>query len=160
MLGGLAPVRTAHGSYSEISFLKAIYADGGKGTFDAVAVHPYTFPMLPGTYAPLSGWSEMNETSPSLRSIMKSHGDGKKPIWITEFGAPSSGPSGVGLKGQAAEVKQAIMLARSYSWVDAIYIYSWRDLGTKKWTNADWFGLLTFGNKKKPSYQAVISATH
>ncbi len=40
--GGLAPLSTSGGgSYSAIKFLKAMYADGAKGYFDAVGMHPY-----------------------------------------------------------------------------------------------------------------------
>ena len=33
----------------------------------------------------------MYQTSPSIRSIMVANGDSAKKIWITEFGAPTSG---------------------------------------------------------------------
>jgi hypothetical protein len=156
--GGLAPVTSAHGSLSSIAFLTAMYAHGAKPYFNAVATHPYSFPALPSTYETWSAWSQMSQTSPSLRSVMTKYKDSGKPIWITEFGAPSNGPNGVGAKGEAAELTQAIALSKSTRWIGAIYLYTWQDLGTKKWTNADWFGLLNFGGKTKPAYQAVAKA--
>ncbi len=155
LTGGLAPVASRAGNESPIDFLRALYKHGAKGFFDALSVHPYTFPALPGTYQSWSGWSQMNATRPSLRSIMRSHGNKNIPIWVTEFGAPSAGPRGVGLSGQAAEDSQAVTLAKKSGWIGAIYIVSWKDLGTKRWANADWYGLLTFAGKAKPSYWAV-----
>jgi len=158
IVGGLAPVESRHGSLSAIAFLQAIYAHGGKSYFNAVATHPYSFPALPETYEPWSAWSQMSQTSPSLRSVMTAHGDGSKQLWITEFGAPSSGPSGVGAAGQAAELTQAIALAKSSSWIRALYVYTWQDMGTNARSNADWFGLLTHSGQRKLAYAAVAKA--
>lgn len=158
MVGGLAPVTSRGGSLSAIAFLRAIYARGAKSYFNAVAIHPYSFPALPDTYEPWSAWSQMSQTNPSLRSVMKSHGDWRKPIWITEFGAPSDGPSGVGASGQAAELRQAIAAAKSTRWIAAIFVYTWQDAGTNTRTNADWFGLLTNRAHAKPAYWAVKTA--
>lgn len=156
--GGLAPVTTHGGSISAIAFLRAIYSDGAKSYFNAVAVHPYSFPALPATYEPWSAWSQMSQTNPSLRSVMRGHGDWRKPIWITEFGAPSNGPSGVGANGEAAELRQAIAIAKSTRWIAAIFVYTWQDAGTNTRSDADWFGLLTNHNRPKPAYWAVVKA--
>jgi polysaccharide biosynthesis protein PslG len=156
--GGLAPVTSSGGSLSAIAFLRQLYAREPKPDFNAVADHPYSFPALPSTYEPWSAWSQMSETSPSLRSVMAGYHDSRAPIWITEFGAPSDGPSGVGPAGQAAELRQAITIAKKTSWIAAIFVYSWTDLGTKTWTNADWFGLLTYAGRAKQAYWAVARA--
>lgn len=156
--GGLAPVTTHGGSISSIAFLRGMYAHGAKGYFDAVALHPYSFPALPGTYEPWSAWSQMSATNPSIRSVMRNHNDWRKPIWISEFGAPSNGPSGVGASGQAAELRQAIALSKSTRWIGSLFIYTWLDAGTSTRTNADWFGLLTSRNRPKAAYWAVKKA--
>jgi polysaccharide biosynthesis protein PslG len=156
--GGLAPVTSRGGSLSMIAFLRAIYAHGARPYLNAVAVHPYSFPALPSTYEPWSAWSQMNQTSPSVRSVMKQYKDANESIWITEFGAPSNGPSGVGANGEAAELKQAITIAKSTSWIGAIFIYTWQDAGANKRTDADWFGLLTNRGQVKAAYKAVVAA--
>jgi polysaccharide biosynthesis protein PslG len=92
-------------------------------------VHPYSFPASPDTYETWSAWSQMNQANPALRDIMASHGDGGKKIWITEFGAPSSGPDGVGEAAQSTDITQAINQARSTSWIGAIDLYTWVDGG-------------------------------
>jgi polysaccharide biosynthesis protein PslG len=156
--GGLAPVTTHGGNLSAIAFLRAIYSQGAKNYFNAVAIHPYSFPALPSTYESWSAWSQMSQTNPSLRSVMRSHGDWRKPIWITEFGAPSNGPSGVGANGEAAELRQAIAIAKSTRWIGAIFVYAWQDAGANPRTNADWFGLLTNRDRPKAAYWAVAKA--
>lgn len=156
--GGLAPVPRGHGSYSPIGFLRAMYAHGAKGHFDALGNHPYSYPLLPNKYSASSWWSQMSRTRPSLRSVMAAHHDSGKRIWITEYGAPSAGPHGLGQKGQAAELSQAIRDSRTTSWIGAIFLYSWQDRGRNPRHNGDWFGVLTFGGHKKAAYWAVKAA--
>jgi hypothetical protein len=156
--GGLAPEATDGTNISPIDFLKAMYAHGAKGSFDALGYHPYSFPALPDTYEPWSAWSEMAQTNPSIRSVMKSNGDSGKSIWITEFGAPSSGPGGVGQAAQATALTQAIADAKKTSWIGALYIYSWQDNGTDQTNSEDWFGLLTATGSPKLAYTAVAAA--
>lgn len=156
--GGLAPGPTDSSNYNPVEFLKAMYADGARGSFDALGFHPYSFPALPDTYEPWSGWSQMAQTKPSLRSVMISNGDGGKPIWITEYGAPSSGPAGVGNAAQASALKQAIADAKRTVWIGAIYLYTWQDEGTDPENFEDWFGLLTAAGAPKSAYAAVVAA--
>jgi polysaccharide biosynthesis protein PslG len=156
--GGLAPEPNDGTNISAIDFLKAMYADGAKGHFDALGFHPYSFPALPDTYEQWSAWSQMAQTDPSIRSVMTSNGDSGKSIWITEFGAPSSGPGGIGQAAQANQLTQAIAFAKKTSWIGALYIYSWQDDGTDPTNDQDWFGLLTATGSPKPSYAAVVKA--
>lgn len=155
---GLAPHSMTQVGVSPIAFLESMYAHGAKGKFDALGYHPYSFPLLPDTPAASSGWSEMNYSSPSLRSVMMAAGDRTKPIWLTEFGAPTKGPVGIGNANQALYLSQGIHDAKAASWIGAVYIYTWRDTGTDKRHSRDWFGLLTARGAKKPSYYAVVKA--
>ena len=156
--GGLAPEVTDGTNISPIDFLEAMYANGAKGSFDALGYHPYSYPALPKTYEYWSGWSQMAQTNPSIRSVMTSNGDSTKQIWITEVGAPSAGPDGVGQAAQAAALTQAIAEAKATAWIGALYIYSWQDDGTNQSTDQDWFGLMTAGGSPKPAYTAVAAA--
>ena len=94
LTGGTAPAPDDGTSYSPVTFLKGIYANGGGNSFDAVSHHPYCWPAFPGDPEAWSAWYQMYGTSPSLRSLMTSNGDGGKKIWATEFGAPTDGPAG------------------------------------------------------------------
>jgi hypothetical protein len=108
VLGGLAPVggyddvhcTGKHGSghdakaWNPVNYLQALYADGVGGSFDALGWHPYNFwnrasaaQML--TYNFCSAWSQMAQTPVSAGSLMTANGDGQKPIWATETGAPT-----------------------------------------------------------------------
>jgi len=156
--GGLAPSATDGTDYSPVDFLKAMYADGAKGNFDTLGDHPYSYPALPNTFESWSGWSQMDQTITSLRSVMVSEGDGKKQIWATEFGAPSAGPDGVGQAGQAEAIVQAITDAKSLSWLGALYIYTWQDPRTDPSNDEDRFGLLEAAGQPKLAYREVSSA--
>jgi polysaccharide biosynthesis protein PslG len=156
--GGLAPIIPGNYNYSPVNFLKSMYANGAKGYFDSVGYHPYSFPALPNTPAPMSGWSQMGDVYPSLRSVMISHGDAHKSIWITEFGAPSGGPAGVGQITQATELKEGILDAKATAWIGALYIYTWQDSGVDQPAGHNWFGLLTAQGAEKPAYSQVAKA--
>ena len=102
---GLAAIDSNSGNIDPVTFLRAMYSDGAKGNFDAVGDHPYSFPADPNNDAQ-GKWGEMDQSSPSLRSIMTEHGDGAKKIWITEFGAPT---------GDVTEAQQATELTQAIS---------------------------------------------
>jgi hypothetical protein len=65
--------------------------------------------------------------------------------WLGRTNGTREGACAVSADGQghddgeyrAAEMAQAVMDARKTSWIGAIYIYSWQDLGTNRHANAD-----------------------
>jgi polysaccharide biosynthesis protein PslG len=59
--------------------LREIYAAGGRGQFDAVAVHPYT--ASPANVLRAIGL---------VRDVMDENGDRRVPIWVTEFSWPAA----------------------------------------------------------------------
>jgi polysaccharide biosynthesis protein PslG len=155
---GLAPETNDGTNINAITFLKDMYADGAKGSFDALAYHPYSYPALPNSYQSWSGWSQMSQTNPSIRSVMTSNGDAAKQVWITEVGAPTSGPDGVGQQGEADDLTQAIASTNSTSWIAGLYMYSWQDEGTDTTNDENWFGLVTAAGVHKTAYTAVATA--
>jgi polysaccharide biosynthesis protein PslG len=149
---GLAPAADSSDSYDDVTFVQDMYADGAQGYFDAIGDHPYTYPFTPDNVLLGSAWSEMSQTSPSLRSLMVAHGDSAKKIWITEYGAPTSGTEhNVSDAEQSDEMVQAISQAKQLGWIGSVYIYTWEDGG-------DGFGLLTSDGGQKPAYAAVAGA--
>jgi hypothetical protein len=156
--GGLAPEANDGTNINAITFLRDMYAHGAKGSFNAVGYHPYSYPALPDSYQSWSGWSQMGQTRPSIRSVMTSHGDSRKEVWITEVGAPSGGPDGVGQAAQGADLSQAIANTRNTSWIGGLYLYSWQDHGTGRATSENWFGLVTVAGAHKAAYAAVAAA--
>jgi polysaccharide biosynthesis protein PslG len=152
--GGLAPSASDGTNITPVTFLEDMYADGAKGSFDALGYHAYSFPALPDTFASWSGWSQMNQTNPSLRSVMTANGDAGKQIWITEIGAPSSGPNGVGTTAQAEEVTQAVQGAQRNPWIGAEFFYTYQDATS----NPDYYGLLNADGSPKPAWTALTAA--
>ena len=59
--------------------LRRIYRAGGRGTFDAVALHPYT--AAPRNVVRIVRYA---------RRVMRNHGDRAKPIWLTEMSFPAA----------------------------------------------------------------------
>jgi polysaccharide biosynthesis protein PslG len=157
--GGTATWSSDGTNISPVDFLSAIYANGGAGSFDAVANHPYCYPdVYPGDAVDWCGWYQMYGTSPSLRSLMVAHGDGAKKIWGTEFGAPSNGPDSVTESVQAQMISRAYSLWQTYDWAGPLFTYELRDNGTNSGDREDWFGLLSYDWTPKPAYDAYKAA--
>lgn len=170
--GGLSPQATGNGAYAPYDFLAEIYAHGGKGYFDAVGDHPYTFPLSPASSAD-HAWAQMASASHSLRSIMVASGDSGKKIWITEFGAPTGGPGAVAtlqnpdladhpyVVDQALQAKilsDALRLYKTYSWGGPFFYYTYQDPGTDPSTNENFFGLVTASGSTKQAYAVFQGA--
>lgn len=155
--GGLAPASDNGINYNPVTFVANMYADGAKGSFDYLGNHPYSYPLLPDSDDPVSAWSQMYQTTPSIRSVMTANGDGTKKIWITEFGAPSAGRPGVSLAAQSETITQALEAADKMDWIGAVYIYTWRDTSS---TAGGTFGLKTYEGLPKPSFYALLAALH
>jgi len=170
---GLSPQATTDTSYSPIAFLTAFYKTAAKDSFDAVADHPYTFPLSPKASAD-HAWNQMASAKSSLRQIMVANGDKDKKLWITEFGAPTGGPGPVATVSkpnlsqhpyvvdealQSNILKDAIALYTSYDWTGPFFYYSYQDAGDTPDTNENFFGLIRFDGSKKPAYQVFQNAT-
>lgn len=170
---GLAPEPNDGVDINPVYFLQAMCSAGGLQAPDAIGDHPYSFPVLPDYAAIWNAWQQMNNTSPNFRSVMTGCGAGSKPIWITEYGAPTDGPgpaatlsnydllehpTHVDLSLQAAMVTQSVADVKSYPWVGALFFYSSADRGTSVTTNENFFGLLDYYNSPKPSWSALQSA--
>jgi hypothetical protein len=167
--GGLAPASSVNGNLSMIDFLKAIYEQHAEGYFDAVAVHPYSFPFLPSSSRTTNPWNQLE----SLHQVMASNNDGRKQIWITEYGAPTNGHYGVGSNGvtvpkgridhitsslQAQMVTDAVSLYKTYSWMGPFFWYSYQDTSTVTTTDQNFFGLVDAHGNKKLAYYAYQQA--
>jgi hypothetical protein len=131
--GGMVP---QGGDYtalnSEVQWLKGIYANGGKGYFDAVGDHPY----IGGGYSASddvswSGWYKMARSAESVRSVMVANGDGAKTIWATEWGHHTSGYVPDTSEAQAqANIATDIAVWKSYAWRGVLFYYTDREDGS------------------------------
>jgi arabinogalactan endo-1,4-beta-galactosidase len=104
--------------------LREIYEAGGRGTFDVVALHPYT--GKPRDVVRLVKYA---------RVVMKRHRDARKPVWITELSWPAAKGRVTGTpgfetteRGQAARLREALRrlaAARRSLRIGAVYWYTW-----------------------------------
>ncbi len=154
--GGIWPYGGRH-SLDMVSFLRKLYrVRGVSSSFDALAIHP--FAAKPHGVLRLVA---------AARRIMRAHGDGAKPIWVTSFGWVTGGR---GLKTRQLRVtpkKQAAKLTRTYHLLAAkagalgiarALWFSYTDSITRKKSSPDFLlgraGLFRLNGKPKPSWYA------
>ncbi|MCY3779893.1 MAG: cellulase family glycosylhydrolase [Chloroflexi bacterium] len=87
LAGALAPTLEGRGSnagLNDLDFLRDMYAAGASDSFDALAIHSYGM-LEPPEAQPASDKLNFRRAE-LLREIMLEHGDGEKPVSITESG--------------------------------------------------------------------------
>jgi hypothetical protein len=162
VLGGLSP----QDSYT---YLKGLYKAGARRYFDSMGIHVYPHgdptqcQRAPGGRHVTWSFCMLDE----VRRIMKSRGDRRKGVWVTEYGFSTcrpdipacSGAGGVWEQFQGPFLVRAKQRFDKRRWVKAAFIYQFRD-----WTNDgsvsswDWeenLGLLRRDFQPKPAYWAV-----
>jgi hypothetical protein len=132
-------------AYNSSLFVRTLYDAGLTGaSFDVISVHPFQNPSdsapdaadpAPGSYGmPADGY--MTHT-PTVASLLASHGDDGKPIWWTAFGwSTCSGTitgqstSCVTEQTQADDIVGAMRQAATYPAVGVTFVYTARDEST------------------------------
>ncbi len=127
VLGGLYATPRVKPSLDATIFLSRLYRQRGiRSLFDGVGLHPYA-----------ADPSLMAMDIRALRAVMRSHGDGRRGLFITEFGWGSQTRAAGGDKfergpeAQARYVKSAweILLANRRRWnLQAAFWFTWRDI--------------------------------
>jgi polysaccharide biosynthesis protein PslG len=156
--GGLAPAADLPGQeVAPLTFVTAMYANGAHGFFDAVAVHPYTYPYLPDDPT-TAGWSPFYKMA-AIHQLMTDNGDGAKQIWLTEFGAPTGTGTGAVTETRQVDVVRDVFVAKAqYPWTGPLMWYSGRDNGTNLADREQNFGLWHHNFKAKPAAAAFRTA--
>ena len=103
---------------NDIGFLRKIYANGGGGSFNGLAIHPYPLSHSPGDT--WSTWFSFKLSVPRFTNEMKRHNQ-NKPIWITEFGWPINKVSEAN---RAKYIAQAVAIARGWTNVRGVAVYT------------------------------------
>lgn len=154
--GGLSPSPdSGNGWIKAEDFVKRMYAAGGKGYFDALGFHPYSWPLSPEDGKPWNGWWIMENT---IRAAMVANGDGDKQIWMTEFGFPTAGGgNAVSEAAQAGYFDVGMKRAASYDWAGPMLIYSWKDRGGNNGDTEAWFGIRRPDGSAKPILNTIKS---
>jgi hypothetical protein len=151
LVGGLFPTPT--GGITMARFLGELYDAGGRGQFDAVAIHPYAS-------TPRIALARVADE----RRITERFGDPDVPIWITEVGWASRGvPPGlvVGPTGQANYLTQTFELAgaqRERLGIAGVIWYSLKDTPGPIWVGH--CGLFSLDGSAKPAWDAFAALTH
>lgn len=105
--------------------LESLYAKGGiKGHFDVAALHPYT-----------GSAGRVLKVVQLFKDVLRKHGEGKRPVWLTELAWPASKgrvkpPSGLKElpttdKGMALRLTRAYKLLAKSKAVQRAYWYTW-----------------------------------
>jgi hypothetical protein len=133
--GGIWPYRAEKKTLDLVGYLKALYrVPGFSGAVDAVGVHP--FAAKPKAVLRLVS---------ATRGIMRSHGDGAKPIWVTSFGWVTGGK---GLPTPALRTtprEQAAKLTTAYHLLAA-------NAGSLGIARALWFSYTDRSNRSAPDF--------
>ena len=113
----------------------------------------------------------LNDLPTSIRSVMVANGDSGKQVWITEYGAPTSGPgetetaANYGSVGgddhldqqlQAESLTESAQQYESDDWLGNYFWYSYEDLGTDPTNTGDFFGLVSASGSPKLAYAAYL----
>ncbi|MDT5180647.1 MAG: polysaccharide biosynthesis protein PslG [Mycobacterium sp.] len=152
--GGLAPAEDNGSDIAPTTFLKGLYEEGANRYFDAFGIHPYTYPALPNDLT-TSAWNTALRLS-AMHDVMIDGGDARKPIWITECGAPTgTAPVAVSEETQAQTVRIMLRAARDVAWLGPAFVYSIRDSGTDRSDPEQNFGILRRDFSPKPAYSVV-----
>jgi hypothetical protein len=154
LTGGVFPFHTIRNTVDMTTYLNALYrVRGVKSSFDGLGIHPYS-PTPRGVLH----WVRV------ARRIMRSHGDGGTPIWVSEFGWVTGGAKFANSPVKATFAQQASKLSRTYSLfqrhagslgIAAALWFSYTDFdepGTDFWTARA--GLFNLDGSPKPAWSA------
>jgi GH35 family endo-1,4-beta-xylanase len=158
LIGGLAPkFDVPQAELPPADFLEQLYGTGAAQLADGIAVHPYTFPALPmdTDQRTVGGFKDL----PALRAVMEKHGDSRKQIWITEFGAPTgTGPYAVSEADQEAALLQARQQVDRWDWAGPLMYYELVDGGADPGDLEQNFGVLREDLSPKLAADALMEA--
>jgi hypothetical protein len=141
-----------------LEYLARMYEAGAKGSFDTLAVHPYS-PDVAGLLALVE----------SARTLMDRYGD-RSPLWITEFGWSTGGDASafrVSERGQAnriAAALSALVAERRMLRLRGFILFKWKDsLAPVGMAGDPWplhTGLLDPGGAPKRGFWAFARVVH
>ena len=132
-------------------FVQQLYDLGAGDFFDAVALHPYTFP-----YALEEDPAQRGAAIMTTHNIMTSRGQGNKKIWITEYGQATGVSEGaVDYQRQAAILVDFLSRTSSMPFLGPSFLFTTRDLGTDPMNNHLHYGLYTIDFQPKPVVGAL-----
>jgi hypothetical protein len=157
---GLAPTNHQDAeAMDDRAFLEAMYQAGAGAYFDALGAHPYGFAYPPDD--PRGAHDGLNLARLlDLREIMEAHGDGDKPIWVTELGWTTAGV-GEGSWLTISPQQQADYLTgawrraqREWPWLQVFTVWNLSQ-GLPPTDEMAGYSLLGESGEPKPAYHAL-----
>jgi hypothetical protein len=156
-------------SSNDDAWIRQVYSLGAKGSFDALATHPYQGIADAPPEHPDDGNRWWFTHLPAVRDVMVAYGDGDKPIWFTEMGW-SAHPDWSGVpnwqRGVTPE-EQANFLIRSieytkrnYPYVPVMFWYKERSNPSGGDVHLEGYGLLDAGLGERPVLGALRDYLH
>ncbi len=110
--------------------------------------------QLSGHWTGTQDWNPFSHLD-ELHDVMVAHCDGDKPVWLTEYGAPTGlGPGAVSDALQADLVSDAYDAAAALPWVRPMFWYTIRNGGTDQFDISQNFGLVRRNYSAKPALEA------
>ncbi len=134
-------------AFNDRPFLEGMYAAGAAGSFDGLAIHPYTAGRAPSDDRDL--WFSLRAQLTEMQALLAAHGDGLKGLYLTEFGWSLDD---VDEATRAAYMRQAVALMRQYPQVRVACAYT---IGQG---DAPDYGLLTKDGAETLTWQAYAAA--
>ena len=147
------------------AYMRAFYAAGGGRWCDALSIHPYPYGASSGSGSDRTRdfWTGADECMRQLRAVRDAAGDSSKPIWITELGSATTGPSYPPLLKTITEEQQARSTALLYDWArrqaDVHAIIYHTNASRPKHPEGD-YGLLVPDGRLKPAFLALQAELH
>jgi hypothetical protein len=159
LVGGLFPYHTVRNTVGLRRYLNAMYrVPGAAQSFDALGVHPYS-----SQPSGVLRWVQVT------RNIMRRHGDGAKPIWVSAFGWVTGGALKRVARLFVTPRKQARKLTQAYALlggnasrlgIESALWFTFTDgaIGKHRAFLSDRAGLFSRNGKPKPSWFAFARA--
>jgi hypothetical protein len=138
-------------AFGNTDYVKAMYANGAKGSFDALSVHPYTLKHAPDDES--DRYHSLTATLDDVHAVMTAQGDGNLPIWVTEFGWATVGLNSVSSDQRVKYLAATVPLIRARPWVKVLTMYT---IDTQ---DSERYGLSTNGQRSK-AWRAYVNAVH
>jgi hypothetical protein len=138
-----------NGNMAMSDFLNAVYNNGGGPAMDAISFHayPWSLNLGPGTV-----WAK---TLSQVRSIRDAHGDGTKPLWITETGLSTMGSIRFSLADQATGLVGQYLAVAGAPDIQALAVHTLVDpVGANGLANSG-YGVVNADLSPKPAFCAL-----
>jgi hypothetical protein len=117
-----AKVVAAGATFGNFAFMQGLYDAGARGSFDAMAVHPYTLTRAPDDTSDRA--HSLVAILDDAHQVMTASGDGDVPIWITELGWATVSPNAVSAAQQADYMVRSVAIVRDRPWVQVLTMYT------------------------------------